>query len=78
MSDTQQPKEQPKQVKLWSRCEAAMLNVETGEVVLNSDVNPKWLVQDLVRDIQTLQQKIQELEKKLEELQPKQEETKDI
>ena len=74
MSDTKETKE-TKQVKLWSRCEAAWLDVESGQVTLNPEVDAKWLVQDLVRDIQTLQQKIQTLESKVE---PKTEETKDI
>lgn len=64
MENTQQ--EQPKQVKLWSRCEAALLDVATGEVTLNDLVDPKFLVQDLVKDIQLLQQKLNALEAKTE------------
>lgn len=76
MADVVQTTETRKTVKLWSRCEAAVLDAETGEVLsLNTDVDPKFLVQDLVRDIQTLQQKLQTLEGKVEE---KVEETKDI
>lgn len=75
MSDTQTQVER-KTVKLWSRCEAATLDAETGEVLeLAPNTDPKWLVQDLVREVQMLQQKLQSLEPKVE---VKPEETKDI
>lgn len=72
MENTQQ-QEQPKKVVLWSRAKAAELDTETGEVHLVEGVDSKWLVQDLVREIQALQLKIQELEKKVVELTPKNE-----
>lgn len=75
MSDNQTNQEQVKTVKLWSRCEAALLDAQTGEVTLTPGVDPKFLVQDLVRDIQTLQAKLQSLESKTE---TKTEEVKDI
>lgn len=71
----EQNQEQVKTVKLWSRCEAAWLDTQTGEVTLTAGVDPKFLVQDLVREIQALQQKLQAAEEKTE---TKTEETKDI
>jgi len=73
-----QNQEQPKTVKLWSRCEAAWLDTNTGEVTLTSGVDPKFLVQDLVRELQANQQKVQELTKELDALKAQAENVKDI
>ena len=51
----------PKTVKLWSRCEAALLDTNTGEITLADNVDPKYLVQDLVKEIQALQNQLQKL-----------------
>lgn len=76
----EQNQEQPKTVKLWSRCEAAWLDTNTGEVTLTAGVDPKFLVQDLVREVQAAQQKLMEVTQELEKLkgETKVEETKDI
>lgn len=50
-----------KTVPLYSRVQAAVLDTVTGEVVLADGVDPKHLVQDLVREIQALQQQVQQL-----------------
>lgn len=66
MADTNTTTTQPT-VKLWARCEAAELDVKTGEVTLNPSVETKWLVQDLVREIQTLTQQLNDLRKKVDD-----------
>lgn len=60
--------EKPKTVKLWSRCDAATLDTATGEITLTDGVNPKFLVQDLVRELQVTQQKVAELTKASERI----------
>lgn len=61
MSDTTTKTAEVKSVPLYSRVHAATLDTVTGEVVLTDGVNPKHLVQDLVREIQALQQQVQQL-----------------
>lgn len=51
----------PKTVPLYSRVKAATLDTVTGTVELAEGVDPKHLVEDLVREIQTLQQQVQQL-----------------
>lgn len=63
--------EQTKAVKLYARCEAAVWNPESREVDINAEVNPKYLIQDLIQEIQVLSQQNAELRKELETLKPK-------
>lgn len=67
MSETTTTTTEQQSVKLWARCEAAELDVKTGEVTLNPHVETKWLVQDLVREIQVLTQQLADLKKRVEE-----------
>jgi hypothetical protein len=70
----EQSQETPKVVSLWARVKSADLDTQTGEVTLTPNVDAKYLIQELVREIQTLQQQVQ----KLEGEKPKVEETKDM
>lgn len=67
MSDTTTTTTEQPTVKLWARCAAAELDVKTGEVILNPNVETKWLVQDLVREIQALTQQLNEAKKQTEQ-----------
>lgn len=66
-----QTQEQPKEVTLWARAKAAVLDTTTGEVTLNEKVDATYVVQDLIKEIQALQQHIQKVEKELSDLKPK-------
>lgn len=71
-----QTQEQPKEVTLWARAKAAVVDTVTGAVTLNEKVDPTYVVQDLIKEIQSLQMHIQKLEKELSDSKPK--ETSDI
>lgn len=73
MSETQQ-QEQTKTLGVWARVKTAEVNVETGEVTLEEGVSPKFAVQALLQEIQSLQNQVKELTDKL----PKTEDTKDL
>lgn len=69
--ETQTTTEQTKPVKLYARCEAAVWNPESREVDLNTDVNPKYLIQDLIQEIQVLSQQLAEQKTTYNELKTK-------
>lgn len=50
-------------VPLYSRVKAATLDTQTGEVHLTEGVDAKWLIQDLVREIQMLQAQLEHYKK---------------
>jgi len=52
-------------VKLYSRCEAAVWDPSTNEVNLTPNVDPKFLIRDLIQDIQTLTKQVNDLKTQL-------------
>lgn len=57
----------PTKVKLFARCEAATWDNEARDVELNNGVEPKWIVKELIIEIQALQAENAELKKQLAE-----------